>query len=283
MKTFRGVILGICVAISISVFAASLWPNGPWLETFQNGFLFGNGSIFSALNSVPKFDDRRLDDRNKDYYFQEDFEDGTVSFTCGANLTATDETGSPIAGSTSKLITQAAGALNQVCESATIMLDEKQKDALNQVCINAIGENFDLIAYDSTNANELGRISIEDTSKTYCLEFLTIASTNAVTYRLEAVNEVVSSTLKYDDVQFKTNPLNAAQVFASTEWEAYTPTNQGWGTLANVNMFYRRVGDSLEIQGNFETGTPSGVEAQLGLPDGLVIDPNKNPVLTHVG
>jgi hypothetical protein len=280
MKTFRGVILGICAAISISVFAASLWPNGPWLETFQNGFLFGNGSIFSSLNSVPKFDDRRLDDRNKDLYFQEDFEGGTVSFTCGANLTTTDETGSPIAGSTSKLITQAAGALNQVCESPTIVLDEKQKDSLNQVCINAVGENFDLIAYDSTNATELGRISIEDTSKTYCLEFLTIASTNAVTYRLEAVNEVVSSTLKYDDVQFKTNPLNAAQVFASTEWEAYTPTITGFGTTSSEDFKYRRLGDTIEVEGYFVSGTSTATEAQITLPNGYTI---KQGALQNVG
>lgn len=68
-----------------------------------------------------------------------------------------------------------------------------------------------------------------------------------------------------------------------TDWESYTPTNNGWGTLTNVNMFWRRVGDSVEIQGNFETGTPTAVEAQIGLPSGLTIDSTKNPVVTHVG
>jgi hypothetical protein len=37
--------------ISLNAFGASIWPNGTRLETFQNGFLFGNGETIDATSS----------------------------------------------------------------------------------------------------------------------------------------------------------------------------------------------------------------------------------------
>lgn len=53
-----------------------------------------------------------------------------------------------------------------------------------------------------------------------------------------------------------------------TAWASYTPTFQGFGTTANVEFYWRAVGDDcVEIQGYFQSGTPSGVEARVSLPD----------------
>lgn len=54
-----------------------------------------------------------------------------------------------------------------------------------------------------------------------------------------------------------------------TEWQSYTPTTNGLGTIASVETKWRRVGDSIEIAGNFTTGTTTASEARLGLPSGL--------------
>lgn len=56
-----------------------------------------------------------------------------------------------------------------------------------------------------------------------------------------------------------------------SEWTAYTPTTQGFGTISSVGLEYRRVGDSIEVRGDFTTGTTTAVEAQLNLPSGLTI------------
>lgn len=48
-----------------------------------------------------------------------------------------------------------------------------------------------------------------------------------------------------------------------TPWVAYTPTFTGFGTVSGVEVYSRRVGDSLEIRGKFVSGTPTAVEAQI--------------------
>lgn len=48
-------------------------------------------------------------------------------------------------------------------------------------------------------------------------------------------------------------------------WVAYTPTFVGFGTPTQVNVFSRRVGDSLELRGTFSTGTVTAAIASITL------------------
>lgn len=69
-----------------------------------------------------------------------------------------------------------------------------------------------------------------------------------------------------------------------TDWQSYTPTFTGFGTAANVSFFSRRVGDTLEIRGKFDAGTPTAVEARIGFPTGLVSSGSeKIGTLEHAG
>ena len=70
-----------------------------------------------------------------------------------------------------------------------------------------------------------------------------------------------------------------------TDWISYTPAITGFGTPppANIDFKYRRIGDSIEIQGRFTSGSPTAVEAQLGLPSALTINNNKISLLKVVG
>jgi hypothetical protein len=58
----------------------------------------------------------------------------------------------------------------------------------------------------------------------------------------------------------------------STEWVSYTPTFVGAGTVTSIGVYWRRVGDSIEIAGNFTTGTATGVGFTMTLPGVLVTD-----------
>lgn len=51
-----------------------------------------------------------------------------------------------------------------------------------------------------------------------------------------------------------------------SNWTDYTPTIVGFGTPSDVNFQYRRVGDALEIQGYFTSGTSTATQAQIPLP-----------------
>jgi hypothetical protein len=56
-----------------------------------------------------------------------------------------------------------------------------------------------------------------------------------------------------------------------TEWRSYTPTFQGFGTPSAVEFRWRQVGESVEIEGTFLTGTTAAVEARVGLPNALLV------------
>lgn len=73
-------------------------------------------------------------------------------------------------------------------------------------------------------------------------------------------------------------PTSAAAIV--TPWVKYTPTYTGFGTPPVSRVWSRRVGDSLEIRGNFALGTPSSTEARMslgfnGVDGGITVDATK--------
>ena len=64
------------------------------------------------------------------------------------------------------------------------------------------------------------------------------------------------------------------QIF--TDWQEYSPTSEGMGTLhADTKVFWRRVGSNMEITGFIRMGTVSSTAAaRLGLPSGYSLNPN---------
>lgn len=59
-------------------------------------------------------------------------------------------------------------------------------------------------------------------------------------------------------------PSNGA-AYNITPWVSWTPTFVGLGTVANVRFFSRRVGDSLQVQGIFDTGVVTAVNPTISL------------------
>lgn len=93
--------------------------------------------------------------------------------------------------------------------------------------------------------------------------------TATYTVRLERTSGTTDETLYIDDI-LVTPELTVTQS-PITGWTSYTPTTQGFGTVSGVKMFYRRVGDCIEIAGGMTTGTVTASEAQVSLPDSLTI------------
>ncbi len=65
-------------------------------------------------------------------------------------------------------------------------------------------------------------------------------------------------------------------------WTAYTAAFTGVGSVTNIDTWWRRVGDSIEIRGSWTNGNPTSVEAQMTMPTGLTSDATKNPNLACV-
>lgn len=113
----------------------------------------------------------------------------------------------------------------------------------------------------ASNSGKVFRIQKTDTSLA-----------NAVTIDGNASETIGGSTTKTLNTQGETLTI----VSDGTNWQildrripsvwvAYTPTLQGFGTASSINVFSRRVGDSLEVKGSFISGTVTGSTAQIGI------------------
>lgn len=87
-------------------------------------------------------------------------------------------------------------------------------------------------------------------------------------------------TGNFDAINGTVTPVPVDLANAS-DWVAYTPIFTNLGTVINVDCFWRRSGDSVEIQFAFDPGTGVAAPAQIGLPAGLTSDATKIP--TYAG
>lgn len=110
------------------------------------------------------------------------------------------------------------------------------------------------------------------------------SSATSTTYRLMLHCSTVNAnatgwTFKFTNV-FVGAPQQATQGTIVTDWTPYIPTIVGVGTPTVVAAYSRRVGDTLEVSGNFNTGTPTAVAASVslgfnGISGGLSVDGSK--------
>lgn len=95
---------------------------------------------------------------------------------------------------------------------------------------------------------------------------------NSTSYRLilhTARSTAVAFTAQFDN--FYVGPQILVQGAPVTDFASYSPTITGAGTPTNVNLLWRRVGDSYQIQGTFTTGTTTGVLASVSLPNSATL------------
>jgi hypothetical protein len=103
--------------------------------------------------------------------------------------------------------------------------------------------------------------------------FVIPANCASLSYTITALPEANAPRSVIDDVviELTSNSLLETSVVVPvlTAWQGYTPTLQGFGTPSAVEFEWRQVGENVEIRGKFTSGTPTAVEARIGLPAGL--------------
>lgn len=94
-------------------------------------------------------------------------------------------------------------------------------------------------------------------------------STTAIYYELRITRVAGTTAIVISDLTV--GPGVVTQGAANGPWTSYTPTTQGFSAtvVANVVAWYRRVGDTMEISGRFDSATPQASEARLYLPTGF--------------
>jgi len=99
---------------------------------------------------------------------------------------------------------------------------------------------------------------------------------------VNGLNNLDGATTSWTNVKAATiNATTALQVngvtLPYTAWASYTPTFAGFGTVTNVEIFWRQVGDTVFIAGSFRCGTVAASAASMTIPAGKTIDTTKIP------
>lgn len=133
----------------------------------------------------------------------------------------------------------------------------------NVILVDTSGGAWTLTLY-AASGNSGKKLTIIKTTSDYAA--LTIDGNAS-----ETINGNTTTTLntQYEKVDLLCDGSNWVVVNrdSDTAWAAYTPTTQGFGTISGGTFLWRRVGDCLELMGQYTTGTVTATEAQLTFPD----------------
>ncbi|NCX93090.1 MAG: hypothetical protein EBX40_00220 [Gammaproteobacteria bacterium] len=102
------------------------------------------------------------------------------------------------------------------------------------------------------------------------------SASNSTSYRLifhVSTTSASAYTLKVDGISV--SPEQYVYGTPVTDWQAYTPTFTGFGTVSTQTFWWRRNGDTIQIKGRFAAGTSTATEARISLPFSLVSDSSK--------
>lgn len=222
-----------------------------------------------------------------------------VDGTGGApSSTFTRSTASPLVGAASFLWTKSAANRQGEGFSYDFTIDSAYQAKVLQISFEYLVASGTFVAGTSTTDSDMtvwiydktNGVLISPTTQRLFANSSTISTTfisnfqsasNSTSYRLIVHTGSTSAsayTLKFDE--FKVTPSKYVYGTTVTDWQSYTPTWSGL-TIGNATQrfFWRRVGDTMEVTGNFIFGTTSSATGTIkfSLPSGYNADGNKLP------
>lgn len=226
--------------------------------------------------------------------------DATITFsdsqstTASVNLSISTISSGQLAGKYSgSLVSSGASSAGDMLLSSGFYIDKEDQAKVLTVQFNynansgssnlnfsgTSSNTFAIYIYDVTNAiwiQPAGVYGMTQGSGTGRVSATFQTSSNGIRYQIAVLSLNASAgsfTMYVDDFAVSSSQY----VYGSpvTDWQAYTPTFAGFGTVTTLSAFYRRVGANLEGRILFGSGTPTAVTATVTLPSGLSTDTSK--------
>ena len=213
-----------------------------------------------------------------DILFAQDFESASLSSFTQTGLAL--DTVDPLHGKVSAKLTHQA-AINQSFKQV-VAVDRKFRGQAIVMRLNvkssASAGNVTISVYDETNAASLLsstqlQLSNDVDGVSNAVSFTIPSTSSSISYTITALPEAGSPVTFIDDIVAELSNVALLETSVTvpnvTSWASYTPTFQGFGSPTNIEFEWRQVGENVEIRGKFTAGTPTAVEARVGLPGGL--------------
>lgn len=212
--------------------------------------------------------------------------DGTGGVVTGVTFAVTPT--NPLRGNNSFLLTKDAANRQGMGVSYDFTIDRQDQGKVLTITKEYIINSGTFVAgtpttdsdviiyiYDVTNSRliEPSNIKMLSNSSTlsdrYQADFQT--ATDSRNYRL--ITHIASTSTAAYAIKFEASVKPNSYIYGTpvTDWRAYTPTFTGMGTVTAIDAYWRRVGDTIELDVRAATGTiPGGVENRVSLPNGYV-------------
>lgn len=117
--------------------------------------------------------------------------------------------------------------------------------------------------------------SADGNGETFRILFNAPADCETIRLGFQNQSATLTKSFFYDKLSIDIDDFNYKQIPNITDWQKYSPTYTGFGTVSNDEMYYRVLGDTLQIRGSVTPATVSSTTAKMTLPDGYTIDTSK--------
>ena len=178
-----------------------------------------------------------------------------------------------------------SATVNDYFCSAAITLDPKNKSNDNGYVFyytyDGDDDDIQVFIWDVTNsaniaaAKGLELIKARGDPTRYSTSFYPPSTATDVRYCFQVLVTNANKVLTWDDTFLSTNPFVDAELTEITEWTSFTPIATGFGTITAASGRWRRVGDSMQVEGQWITGTSTAVDGQIDIPGGYSYDSAK--------
>lgn len=219
--------------------------------------------------------------------------------TSAASAIIAQSSDSTLRGTTNYLVAYTANA--QFIESPLFTLDGSDlgKPLLVQFDVSGVGTSDDVqcyvVRYNSSNVLQ-ERIVIAGTASATTpfsarvqtgtgqfRGFFIPGSTASDKYAIRWLRNANNTSMRLDS--FVVGPQSIITDAAMTDWVEDTSgifTLNAFGTISNKKFFWRRVGDSMQIRGTFQSGTVTASTASFQLSSAYTIDSTKFGTVANV-
>lgn len=234
-------------------------------DTTLNKVVYNNGASWGQLGAGTGGGSAGINILSSYNPGAEDGAVGTWTETGGGTLTTTSTAANVGNGSFAFSYDASANTDHADSSAVTIPAGLFGKNCLLDFYYKGFDANITAQVHDGTNVVASQALAAATTYTRFQLNFV-CPSSGTLQMRLLAGAD---AAIGYWDEVHLGSATNVVSGLITTEWASYTPTTNGLGTVASVEMKWRRIGDSIEIAGNLTTGTTTASEARVGLPSGL--------------
>jgi hypothetical protein len=240
-------------------------------STFENNATTGWSLAHSTLDSTSKVPNQVS---------------GSWTSAAGTLSITTVGSGSQLAGNYSlSLVSSAATTAGDMLVSNAITLDKEAQASVQTITCyykvasgspNFSGTSSNSLAaaiYDVTNSvwiQPSGTYNFTNTGTVGKFSATFQVPSNSTSVRLALFFPNASSgavTIYFDD--FGLGPQVSPLAPAVSDFQSYTPTFAGMGTVTGIYCYWARFGNAIRVYGKFTTGTVTAANATFTLPNGL--------------